>query len=72
MPRRKSPYPDKPYIPSEDARSRFEALMEPKKKKDEDKWVPRGGWQLWRWDNLEDAPQNLTNCQQSKRHGRYS
>jgi hypothetical protein len=59
MPRRKSPYQDKPYIPSEDARRRFAALMESKGKKKEvvDKWVPRGGWELWRWDTLEDVPQ---------------
>lgn len=49
MARRKSPYPDKPYVPSEDARRRIAALMEPKervKAKLTDKWVPRGGWQL--------------------------
>jgi len=60
MPRRKSPYPDKPYIVSEDARRRFQALMEPKNVKEEIKWIPKGGWQLWRWDTLEDVPQNLS------------
>lgn len=58
MPRRKSPYPDKPYHVSDDARRRFEALMEPtvrEKVKALDKWVPHGGWQLWRWDTLEDV-----------------
>jgi hypothetical protein len=55
MARRKSPYADKPYTPSEDARRRLVALMEPKKQKVYDKWVPKGGWQLWRWDTLEDV-----------------
>lgn len=58
MPRRKLPYHDKPYVPSEAARERIAALMEPKDRKKlkvEDKWVPRGGWQLWRWDTLEDV-----------------
>lgn len=58
MPRRKSPYPDKPYYPSEDARRRIAALMEPKERekvKSIDKWVPKGGWQLWRWDDLTDV-----------------
>lgn len=46
MPRRKDKYPDKPYTPSEDARRRIVALMEPEKAKElklVDKWVPRGG-----------------------------
>lgn len=58
MARRKSPYPDKPYQVSEDARRRIVALMEPEqreKAKLTDKWVPKGGWQLWRWDTLEDV-----------------
>jgi hypothetical protein len=32
--------------------------MEPDKRekaKLKDKWEPRGGWQLWRWDTLEDV-----------------
>lgn len=58
MPRRKPKYPDKPYVPSEDARRRIAALMEPEKAKQlglKDKWEPKGGWQLWRWDTLEDV-----------------
>lgn len=58
MPRRKSPYPDKPYVPSEEARRRFAALMDREKAKEMkliDKWEPKGGWQLWRWDTLEDV-----------------
>lgn len=57
MPRRKSKYPDKPYIPSDDARRRLAALMEPKKAKEvkNGKWEPRGGWQLWHWVTLEDV-----------------
>jgi hypothetical protein len=58
MAHRKSPYPDKPYAVSEDARRRLEALMAPEvreKVKVQDKWVPKGGWQLWRWDTLEDV-----------------
>lgn len=33
--------------------------MEPKKAKEsKTPWAePKGGWQLWRWDNLEDAKQ---------------
>lgn len=57
MPRRKPKYHDKPYIPSEEARRRIAALMEPKERekvKLVDKWEPKGGWQLWRWDTLED------------------
>lgn len=63
MPRRKSPYTDKPYTPSEDARRRIAALMEPEKAKELkliDKWMPKGGWQLWRWDTLEDVSFNNT------------
>lgn len=57
MARRKPTYPDKPYTPTDDARRRIAALMEPVKAKEiiKDKWTPRGGWQLWRWDNLEDV-----------------
>lgn len=58
MPRRKPKYPDKPYTPSDDARRHITALMEPKEReklKLKDKWVPRGGWQLWRWDDLTDV-----------------
>jgi hypothetical protein len=58
MPRRKSPYPDKPYVPTDDARRRLAALMEPEvrdKLKLQEKWVPRGGWQLWNWQTLEDV-----------------
>lgn len=57
MARRKPKYPDGPYTPSEDARRRIAALMEPKereKAKLTDKWVPKGGWQLWRCDDLTD------------------
>jgi hypothetical protein len=58
MPRRKPKYPDKPYVPSEDARRRIAVLMEPEKAKEMkliDKWAPKGGWQLWRWDDLTDV-----------------
>lgn len=58
MPRRKSPYQDRPYVPSEAARERIAALMDPKERekvKVKDKWVPCGGWQLWRWDTFEDV-----------------
>lgn len=58
MARRKLPYRDKPYQPSEDARIRIAALMEPgerEKVKLADKWVPKGGWQLWNWQTLEDV-----------------
>ena len=59
---RKPKYPDKPYTPSEEARRRIAALMEPKEREKvsvEDKWVPRGGWQLWRWDDLTDINQRV-------------
>lgn len=66
MPRRKSPYPDKPHVMRPEIRARFKALMAPdKRNKEEVKWVPQGGWQLWRWDSLEDVSQDLT-CQQMK------
>jgi hypothetical protein len=58
MARRKPSYPVTPYVPSEDARRRLEALMAPEvreKVKVQEKWVPRGGWQLWRWDTFEDV-----------------
>jgi hypothetical protein len=58
MLKRKPRYPDKPYTPSEDARRRIEALMEPTEREKvqvKDKWAPKGGWQLWRWDTLEDV-----------------
>jgi hypothetical protein len=58
MARRKPTYPIKPYVPSEEARRRIAALMEPEqreKAKLVDKWQPKGGWQLWRWDTLEDV-----------------
>jgi len=60
MPRRKSKYPDKPYTVSEDARRRFAALMALRRRekvKVIDNWIPRGGWQLWRWNNQEDVTQ---------------
>ncbi len=55
---RRRPYPNPTYTPSEDTRRRIAALMEPEKAKElklVDKWVPLGGWQLWRWDTLEDV-----------------
>lgn len=58
MPCRKPSYPDKPYTPSEDARRRITALMDREKAKELkliDKWEPKGGWQLWRWDDLTDV-----------------
>jgi hypothetical protein len=58
MARRRSKYPDKPYQVSEDARRRIVALMEPDQREKAnlvDKWVPKGGWQLWRWDDLTDV-----------------
>lgn len=58
MARRRVKYTDRPYVVSDDARRRIEALMEPtmrEKVKVQDKWVPQGGWQLWRWDTLEDV-----------------
>lgn len=58
MARRRQKYNDKPYTVSDDARRRIAALMEPQQAKkvvQGDKWVPRGGWQLWRWDTLEDV-----------------
>jgi hypothetical protein len=58
MARRRDKYPDKPYVPSDEARRRLEALMEPQtreKVKVQEKWVPKGGWQLWHWITLEDV-----------------
>jgi hypothetical protein len=58
MARRKSPYPNKPYVPSKEARNRLAALMEPERREkvyERDKWQPKDGWQLWRWDTLEDV-----------------
>jgi hypothetical protein len=56
MPRRKDKYPVKPYVPSAEAKRRFEALMQPAmQEKKTEKWEPKGGWQLWRWDTLEDV-----------------
>lgn len=59
MPRRKPRYPDKPHAMSESIAEKFRSFMEPKKAKDsKTPWAePKGGWQLWRWDNLEDAKQ---------------
>jgi hypothetical protein len=57
MLRRKPKYPDRPYTPSEDARRRIASLMDRDKAKELkliDKWEPKRGWQLWRWDTLED------------------
>jgi hypothetical protein len=60
MARRKPKYPNPTYVPSDDARRRIAVLMEPKQREKlklriQEDWQPRGGWQLWRWDTLEDV-----------------
>lgn len=58
MAKRKPPYPDKPYVPSKEARHRFAELMEPERREklyERDKWQPKSGWQLWHWVTLKDV-----------------
>lgn len=60
MPRRKSPYPDKPYTPSDDARRRIATLMPEKDREkvlppEPKSQVPRPRGELWRWDDLTDV-----------------
>lgn len=60
MARRKPKYPDKPHVMRPEIRKRFEALMGKKVEKEAKppSQVPEPKWELWRWDNLEDVPQN--------------
>lgn len=50
MPRRKSPFPEKPWKPDPEKWKKYLRLPE---------LQPVKGWQLWRLDNLEDVPQDI-------------
>jgi hypothetical protein len=59
MPRRKSPFPVKPHVMDPAIRRKFQAFIDqgkPKPKPKEWKYKPK--WGLWRWDTLEDVPQD--------------
>lgn len=60
MPRRKERYPEKPHVMKPEIRRRFEAFMAPVPKRRNLRptpSAPKGGWMLFRWDNLEDSDQ---------------
>lgn len=57
MARRKPKYPNPPYVVSPEAKRRFEALMKNDEHIDRPPIKGAKKWELWRWDNLEDVPQ---------------
>lgn len=57
MPKRKDPYPDRPWKPDP---TKWEKLLEPKKEdvaKRDTPTEPKGGWMLFNWQTLEDVKQ---------------
>jgi hypothetical protein len=57
MARRRPSYPEKPWKPDI---SKWVKLLDKDKEREEIKSPdkPVKDWQLWRWDTLEDVPQN--------------
>lgn len=58
MSKRKPKYQDRPHVMKPEIQRRFEALMQPKQEPGKKSHVPIKKWELWRWDTLEDVPQD--------------
>jgi len=58
MPKRKSRYPEKPWAPDPARWQKLVGQVKQDGSKMSPPTEPKGGWQLWRLDTLEDAPQN--------------
>jgi len=55
MPRRKPKYKETAWIPDLE---KWRKLLEKGDVLKRDTLQPKGGWQLFRWDTLEDVPQD--------------
>jgi len=55
MPRRRQSYPEKPWKPDP---AKWAKLLQKEEGGKIRSPKPKDGWQLWRWDTLEDVPQN--------------